>query len=238
MRPLLAAILPALAALVLSAPAHADAIFGVADDAGKYAEDGGFGFFGGMRSVGLTGNRITVQYDAARPNADRREALPRPLDADRRRARDPRRLRALPDARRRAHRLADRARPVRRVGQAARAHVPAGEGLRRRQRAEQELLLAPAVRRRRHARRGRHVPARARRLVRRAQGRSTRRSGSPASASPSGGTTTRRRRATSRRRRSASSATSAPPTARAGARRRSWTSSCSTRIRSRRPTTC
>lgn len=68
MRPLAAAILPVLAALVLSAPAHADAYFGVADDAGKYAEDGGFGFFGGMRSVGLTANRITVQWDAARPS--------------------------------------------------------------------------------------------------------------------------------------------------------------------------
>jgi hypothetical protein len=67
MRPLAAAFTAFLAALTLSGAAHADATFGVADDAGKYAEDGGIGFFGGMRSIGLTGNRITVQWDASRP---------------------------------------------------------------------------------------------------------------------------------------------------------------------------
>jgi hypothetical protein len=67
MRPLAAALLSVLAALVCSAAARADASFGVADDAGKYAEDGGVGFFGGMKSIGLTDNRITVQWDPDRP---------------------------------------------------------------------------------------------------------------------------------------------------------------------------
>src|SRR5918999_4210875 len=67
MRSLAAALISACAALVLSAPAHA-AVYGVADDAGKYAADGGAGFFRGMNSVGLTTNRITVQFDPARPN--------------------------------------------------------------------------------------------------------------------------------------------------------------------------
>jgi hypothetical protein len=66
MRPLAAALGSLLAALILGGAAHA-ASFGVADDAGKYAEDGGFGFFRGMNSVGLTDNRITVQFDPARP---------------------------------------------------------------------------------------------------------------------------------------------------------------------------
>ena len=67
MRPLAAALGSLCAALLLSAAAHG-ATYGVADDAGKYAEDGGAGFFRGMNSVGLTTNRITVQFDPARPN--------------------------------------------------------------------------------------------------------------------------------------------------------------------------
>src|SRR4051794_5237161 len=67
MRSLAAATFCVLAALCASATARADASFGVADDAGKYAQDGGVGFFGGMKSIGLTDNRITVQWDPDRP---------------------------------------------------------------------------------------------------------------------------------------------------------------------------
>ena len=153
MRPLAAAIVPALAALVLSAPAHADASFGVADDAGKYAEDGGAAFFGGCASVGLSGNRITVQWDADAPDArSSRQPLPRPLDAAGRRARASASSSPSTRAAGRAHRPR-RTAPAQFAAfvAAARAHVPAGEGLRRRQRAEPAALLAAAVRRRRHA---------------------------------------------------------------------------------------
>src|SRR5918994_2134448 len=68
MRSLPAALVTGFAMLVMAGTAHAAPSFGVADDAGKYAEDGGAGFFRGMNSVGLTTNRITVQFDPARPN--------------------------------------------------------------------------------------------------------------------------------------------------------------------------
>ena len=68
MRPLPAALVTGFAMLVMAGAAHAAPSFGVADDAGKYADDGGAGFFRGMNSVGLTTNRITVQFDPARPN--------------------------------------------------------------------------------------------------------------------------------------------------------------------------
>ena len=42
--------------------------FGVSDDTGKYAEDGGASFFETMKDVGLTENRITVIWDPARPD--------------------------------------------------------------------------------------------------------------------------------------------------------------------------
>jgi hypothetical protein len=67
MRSLAAAFVTTLAALALGGVAHAATTFGVADDAGKYATDGGAGFFRGMNSVGLVTNRITVQWDPAHP---------------------------------------------------------------------------------------------------------------------------------------------------------------------------
>jgi hypothetical protein len=41
--------------------------FGVADDAGKYAEDGGAQFFNMLTDVGMTENRIAVFWDPAQP---------------------------------------------------------------------------------------------------------------------------------------------------------------------------
>jgi hypothetical protein len=41
--------------------------FGVADDAGKYANDSGTAFFGRMTATGLTGDRMTVMWDPAHP---------------------------------------------------------------------------------------------------------------------------------------------------------------------------
>lgn len=69
MRKLTAALACALGALALTAPAHADVAFGVADDHGKYADDGGAAFFDSMRDVGLTENRVTVLWDPDRPTS-------------------------------------------------------------------------------------------------------------------------------------------------------------------------
>ena len=56
-----AATLAAVAAAATCAPtAHADLAVGVADDRGKYAEDGGASFFGTLRELGLSENRMTV----------------------------------------------------------------------------------------------------------------------------------------------------------------------------------
>ena len=47
---------------------HATAVrFGVADDTGKYAPDGGAGFFAQLASLGLRDDRMTVTWDAAHP---------------------------------------------------------------------------------------------------------------------------------------------------------------------------
>jgi hypothetical protein len=42
-------------------------VFGVADDAGKYAEDGGASFFSTLNDLGMTENRVTVTWDPANP---------------------------------------------------------------------------------------------------------------------------------------------------------------------------
>jgi hypothetical protein len=49
-----------LVALVAAAPAGAELRYGVADDHGKYAADGGAAFFATLRSAGMTENRMTV----------------------------------------------------------------------------------------------------------------------------------------------------------------------------------
>src|SRR5215216_7382914 len=56
----------ACAALALAGGASSTT-FGVADDAGKYAEDGGAGFFTMLTDLGMTENRIAVFWDPANP---------------------------------------------------------------------------------------------------------------------------------------------------------------------------
>ena len=55
-----------LAALAL-AGAASSTVFGVADDTGKYADDGGASFFPSLTDLGMTENRIVVFWDAAHP---------------------------------------------------------------------------------------------------------------------------------------------------------------------------
>ena len=54
------------AALAAASGAHA-ARFGFADDAGKYADDGGAAFFSDLKAAGGTENRITIHWDPKRP---------------------------------------------------------------------------------------------------------------------------------------------------------------------------
>ena len=56
----------ACAALAL-AGAASSTTFGVADDAGKYADDGGASFFNMLTDLGMTENRIAVFWDPANP---------------------------------------------------------------------------------------------------------------------------------------------------------------------------
>jgi hypothetical protein len=56
----------ACAALVLTGAASSTT-FGVADDAGKYAEDGGAGFFTMLTQLGMTENRMAVFWDPSQP---------------------------------------------------------------------------------------------------------------------------------------------------------------------------
>src|ERR687888_1685566 len=53
--------------LGLAAGAHGAVRFGVTEDAGKYADDGGATFFPTLTDLGMTQNRITVFWDAAHP---------------------------------------------------------------------------------------------------------------------------------------------------------------------------
>src|SRR5215216_7052668 len=66
MRKATAALVSAFAALVLASGASAT-IFGVADDAGKYADDSGVTFFSLLNDLGMTENRIAVFWDPANP---------------------------------------------------------------------------------------------------------------------------------------------------------------------------
>jgi len=50
------------------AGAASSTTFGVADDAGKYAEDGGAGFFTMLTQLGMTENRMAVFWDPTQPN--------------------------------------------------------------------------------------------------------------------------------------------------------------------------
>jgi hypothetical protein len=55
-----------LSALVF-ASAASSTVYGVADDAGKYADDGGASFFSTLNDLGMTENRVTVTWDPANP---------------------------------------------------------------------------------------------------------------------------------------------------------------------------
>src|SRR6266536_4697436 len=66
MRRISAVLASACAALDL-AGAESSTTFGVADDAGKYAEDGGSGFFNMLTELGMTENRMAVFWDPAKP---------------------------------------------------------------------------------------------------------------------------------------------------------------------------
>ncbi len=59
-------LLCAAAALAVT-PAAQAARFGFADDAGKYADDGGAAFFADLKAAGGTENRITIHWDPQRP---------------------------------------------------------------------------------------------------------------------------------------------------------------------------
>jgi hypothetical protein len=61
-----AALACACAALVLAGSASSTT-FGVADDAGKYAEDGGANFFTMLTQLGMTENRMAVFWDPTQP---------------------------------------------------------------------------------------------------------------------------------------------------------------------------
>src|SRR6266542_169293 len=66
MRRISAVLASACAALALAGVASSTT-FGVADDAGKYAEDGGAQFFNMLTDIGMTENRIAVFWDPANP---------------------------------------------------------------------------------------------------------------------------------------------------------------------------
>jgi hypothetical protein len=60
-------LLPLALALGVAASAHGAVRFGVTEDAGKYADDGGATFFPTLTDLGMTQNRITVFWDPAHP---------------------------------------------------------------------------------------------------------------------------------------------------------------------------
>ena len=66
MKKLIAGIASILAALFLTGAA-AGTNFGVADDSGKYASDGGASFFSTLNDLGMTENRVAVLWDPASP---------------------------------------------------------------------------------------------------------------------------------------------------------------------------
>jgi hypothetical protein len=61
------AVLAAACAALALTGAASSTTFGVADDAGKYAEDGGAGFFTMLTQLGMTENRMAVFWDPTQP---------------------------------------------------------------------------------------------------------------------------------------------------------------------------
>src|SRR2546423_11253044 len=64
-----------LLALALAGAARADVQFGVAEDAGKYASDGGALFFPMLSDLGMTPNRIAVFWNPAQPTTIQEKAF-------------------------------------------------------------------------------------------------------------------------------------------------------------------
>ena len=56
-----------LLALLVATSGHGAVRFGVTEDAGKYADDGGVSFFATLNDLGMTENRMTIFWDAAHP---------------------------------------------------------------------------------------------------------------------------------------------------------------------------
>src|ERR687886_858448 len=63
-----AAALACVFAALAFAGAASSTTFGVADDAGKYADDSGAGFFSILNDLGMTENRMAVFWDPANPS--------------------------------------------------------------------------------------------------------------------------------------------------------------------------
>jgi hypothetical protein len=63
----IAAVLACACASLALAGAASSTTFGVADDAGKYAQDGGAGFFTMLTQLGMTENRMAVFWDPSQP---------------------------------------------------------------------------------------------------------------------------------------------------------------------------
>jgi hypothetical protein len=71
----LAVLTSLLAALLLASGAHGAVRFGVTEDAGKYADDGGVSFFATLDDLGMAENRIVVFWDAAHPTEIQEQAF-------------------------------------------------------------------------------------------------------------------------------------------------------------------
>ncbi len=154
--------------LAFAGGAAAGPKIGFAEDATKYAPDGGAALFDEMNKLGTTTNRMAVFWDSERADDDPGLRLPPALGAGRDRPRDPGRVRRLPAQARDGH--LGRRPGLLRLHRRGRARVPAGDQDHRRQRAEPAALLAADLRRLREARRPRGDGGRARPLLRRAEG--------------------------------------------------------------------
>ena len=62
-------------ALAFAGAARADVQYGVAEDAGKYANDGGAAFFTTLGDLGMTQNRIAIFWDATEPTTIQEKAF-------------------------------------------------------------------------------------------------------------------------------------------------------------------
>jgi hypothetical protein len=62
-------------AVALAGAARADVQFGVTEDAGKYADDGGVSFFSMLGDLGMSQNRVVVFWSAAQPTTIQEKAF-------------------------------------------------------------------------------------------------------------------------------------------------------------------